>query len=95
MSNSLASVEPSDTMLAFSLASEEITISPSTVKSLLNVASPLNTHDAIHIAEANKKIRYPLLPSDCIEKGNIFVWLGPSFGLESTGADTRKTLQEG
>ena len=50
------------------------------------VASPLNTHDAIHIAEANKKIRYPLLPSDCIEKGNIFEPVGDKFELSNGGS---------
>ena len=35
-------VEPSDTMFDFNLASDEITTSPLTVKSLLTVVSPLN-----------------------------------------------------
>ena len=30
-----------------------------------------------------------------IDERKHFFWLGPSFGLESTGVDTRKTLQEG
>ena len=42
MSNSLASVEPSDTIFDFNLASEETTTSPPIVRSLLTVASPLN-----------------------------------------------------
>ena len=42
MSKSLESVDPRETILDLSLASEEIFTSPLTVKSLLTVASPLN-----------------------------------------------------
>lgn len=42
MFKSLDSVAPSDTMFAFSRASEVTIMSPLTVKSLLTVASPLN-----------------------------------------------------
>ena len=40
--NSLGRVEPSDTMFDLNLASDEITTSPLTVRSLLTVVSPLN-----------------------------------------------------
>jgi len=43
MSNSLASLAINDTVFAFSLASEETTTSHFTIKSLLTVASPLNS----------------------------------------------------
>ena len=49
------------------------------------ISSPLNTHDAIHLAQAKTRVKFPILSSECIDQNNIFERVGNAFPFSDGG----------
>ena len=49
------------------------------------ISSPSNTHDRVHLAQAEKRIKFPLLPSQCIGQDEVFEKIGNPFRFSDGG----------